>query len=229
MSQHFARMITLLRNERKLSQKQVAADLGISPAVLSHYEKGIRECRLEFLVILADYFEVSCDYLLGRTSEPSGPVFSGAAAPKRESAVPGQESQRSYCAGQKKTLINTLHILYDLLARYKNRVLTGEVTRALSLLLYTLFRTLYFSNAENPSGIFELPKAHTDALTDASLRLSLSHVKAETKSGRGKVNEKIRLSPKLLYEHYPAYAPSLFALIQRSEQYAKLPWVPAEE
>jgi len=229
MSQHFARMITLLRKERKLSQKQVAADLGISPAVLSHYEKGIRECRLEFLVSLADYYEVSCDYLLGRTSEPSGSAVPGSLSQKREPSPSGQDSQRSYCSGQKKFLVNTLHILYDLLARYKNRVLTGEVTRALSLLLYSLFRALYSSNAENPVGIFELPKTHTDSLTDASLRLSLSHVKAEAKNGHGKTSEKIRLSPKLLYEQYPAYAPSLFALIQRSEQYAKLPWIPTEE
>ena len=67
MNSDFPRIITFLRKERGLSQKQVAADLGISQALLSHYEKGIRECGLDFLVKAADYFEVSCDYLLGRT------------------------------------------------------------------------------------------------------------------------------------------------------------------
>ena len=56
-----------LREEKELKQTTVAADLGISQALLSHYEKGIRECGLDFLVRAAEYFEVSCDYLLGRT------------------------------------------------------------------------------------------------------------------------------------------------------------------
>ena len=50
MNADFPRLITLLRKEKGISQKQAAAELGISQALLSHYEKGIRECGLEFLV-----------------------------------------------------------------------------------------------------------------------------------------------------------------------------------
>lgn len=50
MNSDFPMIISMLRKERRLSQKQVAADLGISQALLSHYEKGIRECGLDFLV-----------------------------------------------------------------------------------------------------------------------------------------------------------------------------------
>ena len=70
MNKDFCRIITLLRKEKKLNQKQVAADLGISQALLSHYEKGIRECGLETLVKIADYYDVSIDYLLDRTNNP---------------------------------------------------------------------------------------------------------------------------------------------------------------
>lgn len=70
MNTEFPRIMTLRRKERKISQKQAAADLGISQALLSHYEKGIRECGLDFLVKAADYYNVSCDYLLGRTASP---------------------------------------------------------------------------------------------------------------------------------------------------------------
>ena len=69
MNAAFPRIMTLLRKERGVSQKQVAADLHISQALLSHYEKGIRECGLDFVVHAADYYGVSCDYLLGRTPE----------------------------------------------------------------------------------------------------------------------------------------------------------------
>ena len=65
MNSDFPRIITFLRKERGLSQKQVASDLGISQALLSHYEKGIRECGLDFLVKTAEYYDVSADYLLG--------------------------------------------------------------------------------------------------------------------------------------------------------------------
>lgn len=64
----FNRIITLLRKERGITQKQAAQDLGVSQALLSHYEKGIRECGLEFVVKVADYYGVSCDYLLGRSA-----------------------------------------------------------------------------------------------------------------------------------------------------------------
>ena len=67
MNNDFPRIITLLRKEHGISQKQAASDLGISQALLSHYEKGIRECGLDFIVRTADYYGVSCDYLLART------------------------------------------------------------------------------------------------------------------------------------------------------------------
>ena len=74
MNKDFPRIITMLRKEKKFSQKQVAEDLGISQALLSHYEKGIRECGLDFLIKVSDYYSVSCDFLLGRTPERSGAV-----------------------------------------------------------------------------------------------------------------------------------------------------------
>ena len=71
----FSRIITLLRKERGITQKQAAQDLGVSQALLSHYEKGIRECGLDFVVRVADYYGVSCDYLLGRSAERTGPTL----------------------------------------------------------------------------------------------------------------------------------------------------------
>lgn len=61
-----------MRKERGLSQKQAAAELHVSQSLLSHYEKGIRECGLDFLVRTADFYGVSCDYLLGRSPERTG-------------------------------------------------------------------------------------------------------------------------------------------------------------
>lgn len=66
MTNKFAIRMTELRSHRGVSQKDAAEALGISQALLSHYEKGIRECGLDFLLKAAAYYDVSCDYLLGR-------------------------------------------------------------------------------------------------------------------------------------------------------------------
>ena len=65
MNCEFPKIISDLRKSKGISQKQAAIDLGISQALLSHYEKGIRECGLDFLIKLANYYEVTCDELLG--------------------------------------------------------------------------------------------------------------------------------------------------------------------
>lgn len=61
----FSARLAALRKERGLTQKEAAEQLGISAALLSHYEKGIRECGLAFLCKAAAFYDVSCDYLLG--------------------------------------------------------------------------------------------------------------------------------------------------------------------
>ena len=58
------------RARLKLSQKDAAEALGISQALLSHYEKGIRDCNTEFLVRAAVLYDVSTDYLLGLSAKP---------------------------------------------------------------------------------------------------------------------------------------------------------------
>ena len=68
----FNRIIKLLRKERGITQKQAAEDLGVSQALLSHYEKGIRECGLDFVVKCADYYGVTTDYLLGVSASRNG-------------------------------------------------------------------------------------------------------------------------------------------------------------
>lgn len=64
----FPKILSELRRAKGISQKKAAGELGISPALLSHYENGIRECGLDFLLRLSEYYSVSCDYLLGKTS-----------------------------------------------------------------------------------------------------------------------------------------------------------------
>lgn len=72
MEKSFPVILSELRKERGLSQKDAASSLGISQALLSHYEKGIRECGHSFLIKVADFYGVTCDYLLGRSADRTG-------------------------------------------------------------------------------------------------------------------------------------------------------------
>ncbi len=67
MSTSISTRLVELRKDKNLSQKDAATALGVSQALLSHYEKGIRECGLDFLCRASNFYDVSTDYLLGMT------------------------------------------------------------------------------------------------------------------------------------------------------------------
>ena len=71
MARGFSQTMSELRRERGLSQRAAAAALGISQALLSHYENGAREPGLAFVCRACDYYGVTADYLLGRTDTPA--------------------------------------------------------------------------------------------------------------------------------------------------------------
>ena len=58
-----------LREDRDMNQTQVAKLLFISQTVYSRYERGFQTIPVEYLLILADFYDVSVDYILGRTNK----------------------------------------------------------------------------------------------------------------------------------------------------------------
>jgi transcriptional regulator with XRE-family HTH domain len=61
--------IRQLRKERNMKIKELGDELGIPVNTLGNYERGDREPNIETYVLLADYFNVSIDYLIGRTEK----------------------------------------------------------------------------------------------------------------------------------------------------------------
>ena len=59
-----------LRKSRGISQLKLAMDLSMNQNSISRYESGAREADYATLIKFADYFNVSIDYLLGRTENP---------------------------------------------------------------------------------------------------------------------------------------------------------------
>ena len=59
-----------LRKKKGVSQLRLATDLNLNQNSISRYENGDREADYKTLILFADYFNVSIDYLLGRTENP---------------------------------------------------------------------------------------------------------------------------------------------------------------
>lgn len=67
----YFRRLRDLREDHDLMQKEVAAILGIQQTVYSRYERGFQTIPVEHLLKLADYYQVSTDYILQRTDNPA--------------------------------------------------------------------------------------------------------------------------------------------------------------
>jgi len=60
-----------LREDHDLTQDQIAKILQTKQTIYSRYERGFQNIPLEFLLTLADYYNVSIDYIFGRTDNPN--------------------------------------------------------------------------------------------------------------------------------------------------------------
>ncbi len=142
MNADFSRVLSLLRQEKGISQRKAAAALGISQALLSHYENGIREPGLNFVTRACNYYHVSADYLLGRSLSRDGTVIEAGELPDASEA---REDLKGSVAAKlkKKLLVNTTSVLFDLLGRTNNREAASWAGAYLGGALYQLFRQLY--------------------------------------------------------------------------------------
>ena len=215
LNSDFPRIITFLRKERGLSQKQVAADLGISQALLSHYEKGLRECKLDFLIKVADYFEVSTDYLLGRTVQRK-------IASVNASDIPDSDEIRHLKGNMinqinRKLLMNTTTVIFDLLAQIGDKRLTNAVSNYLMSAEYQIFRTIYSAEENNSQTMFSIDRRRYKNLTSASMMLELEAIDFIIEKG----DISLALSPDIISNYFDKGASSLFNLIQFSERTIK--------
>ena len=67
---NFNERLKEIRIINKITQKQLSIDLGLSERGIQSYELGERKPGLDALIALADYFNVSLDYLTGRSDNP---------------------------------------------------------------------------------------------------------------------------------------------------------------
>lgn len=224
MNSDFPRILTLLRKERGISQKEAAGHLNISQALLSHYEKGIRECGLDFVVRAADFYNVSCDFLLGRSPERTGATLSVEDLPEPDSTGKDNRMRGSILTTLNKKLIaNSLNILFDFLQKADCRDLTAAVSNFLMLAVYRMFRVVYSINQKNEQNFFHVPKHLStpkalaamveEEAAAAALAEGLDGKKAISAEKRGR----LAITSESLSQEYPQQASSLLNLIRNCE------------
>ena len=225
LNSDFPRLITLLRKECGYSQKQAAQKLGISQALLSHYEKGIRECGLNFLVAAADLYGVSCDYLLGRSPDRKGSTLAVEDIPEPDAM--GRETRFSksiFPVLNKKLIANSLNILFDLLGKCESKELVTEVSTYLMAAVYRMFRVIFAANPKNHNVMFSVPPSVSAGYCDSLMSISAQRATAvaggELPGAEEIANpDELLMTTESLSSKYPLFATSLFNLIQNTEHH----------
>ena len=209
MVQDFPRTLSLLRQEKKISQRKAATELGVSQALLSHYENGVREPGLQFVVRAADYYGVSADYLLGRTMDrDGGAILAGDvtdSSEKKDNVLRGSAAAML----NKKLLVNSTALLYEALGKCDAGLVAG-VSDYLSTAFYKAFRMVYSMGAEARSDVFPVSDANYSELCDLHLKRSEAMLR---KLSCAKNGPETQLNMAVLQQTYPQLAPSLFTLL----------------
>ena len=157
METTFSRNLACLRQEKGVSQRQAAGGLGISQALLSHYENGAREPGLAFVSRACDYYGVSADFLLGRTMDREGATITAEElcdySQEKDNVLRGSAAAALY----KKLLVNSVGVLFDLLGKTGCRGAVKAAYDQVSAALYTAFRHLHRSHKGLPEDFFAVP------------------------------------------------------------------------
>ena len=133
MNTNFPRTLSLLRKESGLSQRKVAKELHVSQAVLSHYENGLREPGLEFVANAADFYKVSCDFLLGRTMSREDYTIKPEDLPDMSEEKDNVLRGSMLAAISKKLVVNSVSLIFDIVGKAKSKKLISE-----TLVKYTM-------------------------------------------------------------------------------------------
>lgn len=218
MNADFSRTLALLRQEKEISQRKAAKDLGVSQALLSHYENGIREPGLAFVRRACDYYHVSADYLLGRTLSRDGGMID--AEELYDSSDEKGTLKGSIAATlQKKLIVNTTNLLFELLGRSGSREAVGAAGSYLSGALYQLYRSLHRRSGEKDA-FFALD---AEAFTGGSVDMQMHAARVAYAQALSQVEEEgafPNMDSEALSSEYPGLMQSVTQVLHMTEEQA---------
>lgn len=169
VTEKFPKNLANLRKESGINQKTAASHLGVSQALLSHYEKGIREPGFDFLLRAAEYYNCSADYILGRTNDKRGIAY----IPEEYTS----DAEEEYPFSEINRITASVKTLSSLLLHTENDPLLVQMLEYLKICIYRLTRQLSFES-DADSAHFKLNFRSSEDLSRALLAL------CENKIGR---------------------------------------------
>ncbi len=216
MATEFSRTLSLLRQERGVSQRTAARDLEISQALLSHYENGIREPGLAFVVRACDYYHVSADFILGRTLSREGNMLTE--QDMLSSAEPGNVLQGSVLATlQSKLLTGAVSVLFGLLGKLGDKAAINTAAAYLGSGIYQLYRHLYRAAGANES-YFALDQADcTLGVAAADMKLSEARYARALRAQTAKKTVFPELSAEAVTAKYPGTSQGLIQVLSTAD------------
>jgi len=215
MATEFSRTLSLLRRERGVSQRTAAADLGVSQALLSHYENGIREPGLPFVVRACDYYNVSADFMLGRTLSREGSMLT--AEEILGAADEGNVLRGSVLATlQGKLLTGAAGVLFGLLGKLEDKAAVNAAAEYLGSAVYRLYRHLYRAGGADEKYFSLDAEACAMGLADADMKLAENRYAAAL---RGQKTENFPdLSPEAVSAAYPGRHQALTQVLTAADR-----------
>lgn len=220
MNEALGRSLALLRQEKGLSQRSAAKDLGISQALLSHYEKGAREPGLAFVARAARYYGVSSDFLLGLSLSRDGTTILDAATLADVSAEKGSVLRGNVMATlTKKLLVNSVGLFFDLLGKLGSKEAIAAAGDYLSGAVYQLFRRFHQAAPGENEDFFDVPARYFAAgVPSADMTLALADYQDALDASVREKRDFPDLAHDTLAREYPGVYQSLLQIIHTTGQ-----------
>lgn len=215
MNKDFPRVLSLLRKERGLTQKQVAEDLNVAQALLSHYEKGKRECGLDFLVKASDYYNVSTDYLLGRSPVSNGGIITESDIPETDASEKSSSANGDLMLVLNKKLItNSIDVIFSLLNKVKSSKLSSSVSSMLMLSVYKAFRIAYSTNKKNDKNLFTVSHLTAPLIANAAISADESNA---LEAVEAEIEQAPFITTGTIEDEYGKQGTALLSLVKNAE------------
>jgi len=209
MNGNFPRTLSLLRKEKKISQRVAAKELGVSQAVLSHYENGVREPGLDFVAKVADYYNVTTDFLLGRTMSRDDFTLRADELPDVSANKDNVLSGDMALLLNKKLLVNSCGLIMDIMGKAGNKELVSDTAQYLSIALYRVFRSIYREKGIQQEDFFSIPADSWSELSAAEMQLCELKIKKALAE-----SDLPEISQEYLQKEHPELLQSLLSVLQ---------------
>lgn len=202
MKNKFSQRLAQLRKKSGMSQKDTAQKLGISQALLSHYEKGIRECGLDFVMKAAKVFDVSCDYLLGACDRLPNE--------SADSDIYERLSKKPKLYQARNNLQSAIDLLYSISVRFGNSKLQSELNNLLYSDIYSAL-ALICNDVESEDRILSY------SMSGALIKSNAKRAAAAEKFSENVNSAELRLTNDMLQNEYSRHLSAVRNIVETVE------------